>query len=90
MEWVPQKAWLTKVVVASDAGDLDFDLAIDASGAGKPSAIDAGYAPFGSRPAPRSPVPAVLLLAATGAIGVPVLLSRTGRRDPRTPPLAGA
>ena len=87
MEWVPQEAWLTKVVVASDAGDLDFDLAIDASGAGKPSAIDAGYAPFGSRPAPRSPVPAVLLIAATGAIGVPVLLSRTGRRDPRTPPL---
>ncbi len=42
MEWVPEDAWLTKVVVASDAGDLDFDLAIDASGAGKPSAIDAG------------------------------------------------
>ena len=56
MEWVPQEAWLTKVVVASDAGDLDFDLAIDASGAGKPSAMDAGYVPFGSRPAPRSPV----------------------------------
>ena len=90
MEWVPDEAWLTKVVVSSDAGDLDFDLAIDASGAGKPSAIDAGYAPFGSRPAPRSPVPAVLLLAATGAIGVPVLLSRTGRRGDRTPPLTGA
>jgi hypothetical protein len=90
MEWVPQEAWLTKIVVSSDAGELDFDLAIDASGAGKPSAIDAGYAPFGSHPAPRSPVPAVLLLAATGAIGVPVALSRTGRRDPRTPPLAGA
>ena len=90
MEWVPDDAWLTKVVVNSDAGDLNFDLAIDASGAGKPSAIDAGYSPFGNRPAPRSPVPAVLLLAATGAIGVPVLLSRMGRRDPRTPPLAGA
>jgi hypothetical protein len=90
MEWVPAHAWLTKVVVSSDAGDLDFDLAIDASGAGKPSAIDAGYAPFGNRPAPRSPVPAVLLLAATGAIGLPVLLSRSGGRTPRTPPLAGA
>ena len=90
MEWVPAEAWLTKVVVSSDAGDLDFDLAIDASGAGKPSAIDAGYAPFGNRPAPRSPVPAVLLLAATGAIGLPVLLSRLGGRSPRTPPLAGA
>ena len=90
MEWVPDDAWLTKVVVASDAGDLDFDLAIDATGAGRPSAIDAGYAPFGSRPAPRPPVPAYLLLAAIGAIGVPVLLSRSGRRTPRTPPLSGA
>ena len=90
MEWVPENAWLTKVVVASEAGDLDFDLAIDATGAGKPSAIDAGFAPFGDRPAPRPPVPAYLLLAAIGAIGVPVLLGRSGRRDGRTPPLAGA
>ena len=89
MEWVPQDAWLTKIVVSSDAGDLDFDLAIDASGAGKPSAIDAGYVPFGSRPAPRSPVPALLLLAATGAIGVPVLMSGQGG-GPAHPPLAGA
>ena len=90
MEWVPEEAWLTKVVVASDAGDLDFDLAIDATGAGKPSAIDAGFAPFGDRPTPRAPVPAYLLLAALGTIGVPVLLSRAGRRAPRNPPLAGA
>src|SRR5687767_4970066 len=26
MEWVPDEAWLTKVVVASEAGDLQFDL----------------------------------------------------------------
>ncbi|HYI66603.1 MAG TPA: DUF2330 domain-containing protein [Candidatus Limnocylindrales bacterium] len=90
MEWVPDEAWLTKVVVSSEAGDLDFDLAIDATGAGKPSAVDAGFAPFGDRPAPRAPVPAYLLLAAVGTIGVPVLLSRTGRRAPRTTPLAGA
>ena len=90
MEWVPDDAWLTKVVVSSEAGDLDYDLAIDASVAGKPSATDAGFAPFGDRPAPRAPVPAYLLLAAVGTIGLPVLLSRTGRRAPRTPPLAGA
>ena len=90
MEWVPDEAWLTKVVVSSEAGDLDFDLAIDASGAGMPSAVDAGYAPFGSRPAPRAPVAAYLLLAAVGAIGAPILLERSGRRGGRTPPLAGA
>ncbi|MGH2402514.1 MAG: DUF2330 domain-containing protein, partial [Candidatus Limnocylindria bacterium] len=76
MEWVPTRAWLTKVVVASEAGDLDFDLAIDASGEGKPSAIDAGYAPFSGNPAPRPPVALYLLLAALVAIGVPVLLGR--------------
>jgi hypothetical protein len=90
MEWVPDHGWLTKVVVASDAGALDFDLAIDASGAGKPSAIDAGYAPFGDEPAPRSPVALYLLLAAAMVIAVPVLLGRAAGRASRTPPLAGA
>ena len=90
MEWVPDEAWLTKVVVSTDAGELDFDLAIDASGAGRPSVIDAGYAPFGIDPAPRAPVALYLLLAAIVAITVPILLGRSGRPAPRTPPLAGA
>ncbi len=90
MEWVPDEAWLTKVVVDSVAGDLEFDLAIDASGAGRPSAIDAGYAPFGEEPAPRPPVALYLLLAATVAIAVPVLLSRSAGSGSRLPPLAGA
>ena len=61
MEWVPNDAWLTKVVVDSDAGDLRADLAIDASGRGEPSAIDAGFAPFGTDTGPRPPVPLLLL-----------------------------
>ncbi|MEO7296700.1 MAG: DUF2330 domain-containing protein [Candidatus Limnocylindria bacterium] len=90
MEWVPDEAWLTKVVVDLEAGALDFDLAIDASGAGKPSAIDAGYAPFGDDPAPQPPIALYLLLAAIAAIAVPVLLSRSVGSGPRLPPLAGA
>ncbi|MGH2417683.1 MAG: DUF2330 domain-containing protein [Candidatus Limnocylindria bacterium] len=91
MEWIPDEAWLTKVVVASEAGDLDFDLAIDASGAGQPSPIDAGYAPFSSRRAPGAPVALYLLLAATAVIAVPVLLERAARgQAPRMPPPAGA
>jgi hypothetical protein len=43
MEWVPDAAWLTKVVVDSSAAGLSYDLAIDASGAGAPSRIDAGW-----------------------------------------------
>lgn len=42
MEWVPDSAWLTKIAVDSTAADLNFDLAIDASGFGEPSAIRAG------------------------------------------------
>ncbi|MEX0682866.1 MAG: DUF2330 domain-containing protein [Dehalococcoidia bacterium] len=42
MEWMPDSAWLTKLQVNSSAGDLQYDLAIDASGANNPSRIDAG------------------------------------------------
>jgi hypothetical protein len=43
MEWVPARAWLTKVAVDSSAAGLSYDLAIDASGAGVPSRVDAGF-----------------------------------------------
>ena len=44
MEWVPSSAWLTKVAVDSAASGLTYDLAIDPSGAGAPSRVDAGLA----------------------------------------------
>jgi hypothetical protein len=44
MSWVPQSAWLTKLAITTTAGDLRYDLAVDASGAGQPSAVDAGLA----------------------------------------------
>jgi Uncharacterized protein conserved in bacteria (DUF2330) len=42
MSWVPRSAWLTYLDVNAPAGDLDFDLAVDAFGDGEPSATDAG------------------------------------------------
>jgi hypothetical protein len=42
MAWVPASAWLTKLRVDSAAGDLGYDLAIDASGNGNPSAQATG------------------------------------------------
>jgi Uncharacterized protein conserved in bacteria (DUF2330) len=42
MEWVPESAWLTKVRIDASAQQLGFDLAIDASGKGSPSYVDAG------------------------------------------------
>jgi hypothetical protein len=40
-EWVPQSAWLTKLGVDTPAGDLNYDLAIDTTGANEPSEVAA-------------------------------------------------
>ena len=42
MEWVPDKAWLTKVALDGTAPQFGYDLAVDASGAGSPSRVAAG------------------------------------------------
>ena len=92
MEWVPQSAWLTKVEIDGSAGELRFDLAIDASGAGRPSPRDAGFAPFGPLPAPPSPSPIWTLLIA-GALLVPLggaALVAGAARSGGGRPLAGA
>ncbi|MEP6808290.1 MAG: DUF2330 domain-containing protein [Chloroflexota bacterium] len=91
MEWVPQSAWLTKIEIDAAASTLRFDLAIDASGAGKPSLRDAGFAPFGPLPAPPSWTPLwVMLLAVSFAIplGGARLLASAARNGGGTP-LAG-
>jgi hypothetical protein len=69
MEWVPTSAWLTKVRIDASAEQLGFDLAIDASGAGAPSYVDAGLA----LPSPgMTPIEAVRLLFGLGLIGIAV------------------
>ena len=88
MEWVPGDAWLTKVVIDAPAGELDFDLAIDASGANKPSTIDAGYAPFTDNPAPVAPVALYLLLAAAAIVALPLAMARVSSRGPSARPPA--
>jgi hypothetical protein len=96
MEWIPTHAWLTKVVVDTPAGGLDFDLAIDASGANAPSPVDAGYAPFRPNPAPQAPIALILLLAAVGVVAVPLAFEKvariatTGSGGPGGPTPAGA
>ena len=90
MEWIPEEAWLTKVVIDAAAPELTFDLAIDASGAGRPSEIDAGFAPIGPTPAPTSPVPYLLLAAAALVVLVPLGIDRLGRRAIGSGPLRPA
>jgi hypothetical protein len=43
MGWVPANGWLTKIQVNGSASQLSYDLAIDASGAGVPSWVQAGF-----------------------------------------------
>lgn len=86
MEWVPDEAWLTKIAVDLPASALDFDLAIDASGASNPSPVDAGYAPFRPNPAPRPPVALLLAIAALAVIAMPIVGARlSARRGPGAP-----
>jgi hypothetical protein len=69
MEWVPSSAWLSKVRIDASADQLGFDLAIDASGAGAPSHIDAGLA----LPAPgMTPMEALRVVLGLGLIAVAV------------------
>jgi hypothetical protein len=45
MAWVPRSAYLTKLRIDSPAASLAYDLAIDASGQGTPSRLQAGLSP---------------------------------------------
>jgi len=42
MEWVPQQMWLSYLRIGEQTGRLRYDLAIDKSGTGSPSAVMAG------------------------------------------------
>jgi hypothetical protein len=69
MDWVPATSWLTKVAVDGTAAQLGYDLAIDASGAGRPSAVDAGFTMPGAV-VPAAPVDLSRLLLALGFVGL--------------------
>lgn len=72
MGWVPERGWLTKIGIDVNAGTLTYDLAIDASGMGRPSAVDAGFV-LPDLDGDRSSAPAgdlVRWLAGLGFIGL--------------------
>jgi hypothetical protein len=83
-EWVPDRAWLTKVRVGGPASTLTGDLAIDPTGRQRPSMVAAGFAqPFALPPAPADESPAVAVWLVLGAVvacfGVGAV---AGRRTP--------
>ena len=80
MGWVPLDGWLTKIAVDADASQLSFDLAIDASGQGVPSWVQAGF----DAPAPitivvESATWSRAVVAAIVALGVLILVVVLGR-----------
>ena len=72
MGWIPTSGWLTQVAVDGVASQLTYDLAVDASGTGAPSAVDAGLALPGAPAAPTS-VDLARLLLAVGFAGLGLL-----------------
>jgi uncharacterized protein DUF2330 len=78
MGWVPTDGWLTKIAVDASAAQLSYDLAIDASGQGVPSWVQAGL---------NAPAPIVIdnltwirvLLGATLAVGILLLVATLSR-----------
>jgi hypothetical protein len=76
MEWVPSAGWLTKVRVDASAAQLSYDLAVDETGTGAPSRIDAGINPF--FPTPLEIVEAVGPAGTGTLIGLVVLIVAVG------------
>ena len=77
MAWVPKDGWLTKVRIDADAPLLSYDLAIDATGQGVPSWVQAGL---------ELPTPLIdnqawirVLFAGILAVGVLILVTMLGR-----------
>jgi hypothetical protein len=85
MKWLPSdEMWLTYLRLDAEAGELDYDLAIDASGAGRPSPVAAGLEPVPEPDPVRFDGYRAALWTAIGilvALGVAGLLERrrTGR-----------
>ena len=81
MKWLPSdEMWLTYLRLDARAGDLDYDLAIDASGAGQPSPVAAGLEPV---PVPEPVQFDGFAAALWTAIGILVALTVAGLLERR-------
>jgi hypothetical protein len=77
MEWVPESAWLTFLRVDASPGELTYDLAVDASGVGKPSREAAGLDLIGSGASSSDGSGTAWPLVIGAGIGLVVLLGVT-------------
>ncbi len=81
MDWLPSSdMWLTYLRVDARAGDLDYDLAIDASGADQPSPVAAGLEPAGAADARGAEAFGPVLWVALGLLVVLAAAATLERR----------
>jgi hypothetical protein len=76
MRWLPSEMWFTYLQLRENAGDLVYDLAIDASGSGRPSAVDAGL----ELPSPGSAVDLTPVWITAGLLGALAAVALVERR----------
>jgi hypothetical protein len=79
MSWIPSSGWLTKVGIDAAASQLNFDLAVDATGAGAPSRLAAGL----ESTAPSIPLEAALpslVALVLYLVGMAAVMRLMGRR----------
>jgi Uncharacterized protein conserved in bacteria (DUF2330) len=79
MGWIPSSGWLTKIAIDADAPQLSYDLAVDASGQGVPSWVQAGLTVPVQVQIVDQTTTIRALLAAILAIGVLILVLQLGR-----------
>jgi len=79
MDWLPKDdMWLTYLRLNEPANELTYDLAIDVTGRGEPSPVDAGLASR-SGPAKGTPAAVWLAIAALVAVGLAAAVAERNR-----------
>ena len=78
MAWVPRSAWLTKLSIDSDAADIRYDLAVDATGQNHPSVRAAGLQLAGA--AGSDGLPLAWLAIAASFVALIFIVTRLPRR----------
>jgi uncharacterized protein DUF2330 len=84
MGWIPTRGWLSKITIDASAGQLMYDLAIDPTGSGRPSRVDAGLSLPAAPSAPVEPLRAGVALLIV-VLGLAVIGGAMIWRRPMTP-----
>jgi hypothetical protein len=84
MEWVPDDMWFTYLQVGTDAGTLDYDLAISDDPSTPPTITDTGVEVSETQPVlPRAGALPLWPMAAGGLVGLIVAAAYLGSEDRR-------